>query len=192
MFRLPEEFLPDLQSDDPERVLAGVEELHFLTESLDSSEIPRWDLDHVLRVLGGRIDTTMLEKLQRVIEGYDGFVPPLSPVEKVESLWKLTRTTHDYAGAFATNLFVKCNPETLPELLRILRETLPPDGGEALLDHVRVFELMLDAKPSFRAKLLESLTDPAYEELRAELAPALEEWARIDAYWREHPDEAPE
>lgn len=167
---------PDLSSHERHKVEGALADLREAMDGMDEASLPRLDVSRILAALGTPPPQAALLDLVRLVERYQAFDPPMTAQDRAHALGEIVLLTGDHRAALETNLYVKARPELLQALFDRLGAQL--DYPDATPHVGRLVSYLLNAKPAFRASVVEALRTPPWRDVHAWLLPELDEGER--------------
>ena len=163
MWRELDEIVLDLQSDQPEVIVAAVLELRG-RPWFEKIPIQRLNLQAILPAIRPLLTDEVVTALVDLLTDYEWFVPPLSMDERVDALAEVLVGTRHGQAPFDLNLFAKSHPDQLPTLVEAVRARLGREGAQDIAGEL--FSYLLNAEPGFRARVVAALRGPEWHEVR--------------------------
>jgi hypothetical protein len=158
MWREPEEIVADLESNDAERIGAGIQDLKEYMDSADEFELPPLSLA-ILAPFGDSVPEETQSALFELLANYRAFVPPLSPEERLAALLGLLLRYGEHYIAYKTALELKIDDQPEEAVAAALAEVAHQglhtnqnaSGAEWLVSY------LLDGKEAVRQATLRAL-----------------------------------
>jgi hypothetical protein len=159
MWRPPEEIQADLESDEPERIGAGLRDLAEAMDSvLDEFELPPLDI-RLLSAFGSEVPPDVQRDFARILAGYGSFRPSLERGEVLYRLAELATLYSDHRVAWEASMALKISEEPPAMVGRVL-DRLRNRGlrnEREVLGAGRYLSYLLDGKPEVREATLSAL-----------------------------------
>lgn len=163
MWRELDEIVLDLQSDQPEVIIAAILEV-YERPWFEEVPIQRLDLQKIIPAIQPQWTYGVVSSLFSIIVRYEWIVPPMSMEERVDALVEIMMLSRGDMTCSALNLFAKGQPDQLPTVIEAVHAQLDKEGARDTIGFL--FSYLLNAEPGFRAQVVAALRGPEWHEVR--------------------------